>query len=88
MSNAWRHTTKIKHLLSNKERSDEELFEVGERIAAVLQSDTEWSWWMTFDANVFTELPESTRWFSTTEALNKALTTMYDYADEHAIWIE
>jgi hypothetical protein len=80
----WRQKVKIKHLLTEDE--DHESIQASMNgIADIL--DQAPCFWL-FSTQKFRKIPEGDDVFGPVDYGNKLLDTMYDYADQHRIWIE
>ena len=81
---AWNTRIKIKHLFTE----DEDLKSVQDSmmaIADVLDRDTAF---ITFSTKKFRTIPKGDEVFGPVDYANKLLDSLYDFADEHRIWIE
>lgn len=80
----WAHTTKIKHLLTDSEDWESVQRDMN-AIADVLEAD---SFWILFrPLRKFRNIPKGDGVFGPCDYANKLLDQMYDFADEHRIWI-
>lgn len=83
----WRHHVKIKHLFTQKEDYDS-LQESMTSIAGVIMNT---SCFNSFDRDIlakFTHLHSGDDIMTPVDYANKLINLVYDYADDHAIWME
>jgi hypothetical protein len=80
----WKHTIKLKHLFTSAE-DDASVKKSMNDIADVLEADKIFIY---FDTKPFRNLKNSDELITTLERANKLMNRMYDYADDHSIWIE
>ncbi len=80
----WNHTVKIKHLFSD-EKDHASVQECMSAVADVLEQDTAFIGFRLFSK--FRAIPQGDEFFGPQDYANKLLDALYDYADEHRIWI-
>ena len=80
---AWRTTIKITHLLT-----EDEDWETTQKnmnaIADVLDASLSFT---AFNTSSWRKIPKGDEFFSPVDYANKLLDRMYDYADQHRIWV-
>lgn len=81
---AWNSRVKVKHLFT-KNNDHESVQTSVNAIADVLEETDEFCW---FDADGFRDIPKGDSFFGPADYANRLLEKMYDYADEHRIWVE
>lgn len=79
---SWAKTIKIKHLFTDDE-SWESVSAIGKSVAEVVQRELPG-----FGSNNFKKIPKGDHIMKPVDYFNKELTRLYDYADEHRIWID
>lgn len=80
----WNSGVKIKHLFTEKE----DLENVRASMAAIANVLDKSPCFRLFDTKNFSSIPEGDSVITPVDYANKLLALMYDYADEHRIWIE
>jgi hypothetical protein len=81
---AWKYRVTIKHLLT----PDEEHHEVQRDMSAVADVLDRELCFAGFNTSAFRSIPEGDDFFTPSEYANRLLDRMYNYANEHRIWIE
>lgn len=84
MSPEWHHTVKIKHLLTDNKDHDS-VQSCMNMIADVLARH---SYFSGFALSRFRKIPQGDDVFCPQDYANRLLSKLYDYSDEHRIWIE
>ncbi len=80
----WYLKVKIKHLLTAEE--DHET--VQDSMNKVADAVEKLSCFDSFDAKRFRSIPKGDDFFGPLDYANKLLASMYDFADEHRVWIK
>jgi len=81
----WKYKVKIRHLLTEKENYDS-IKKSMAAIADILEKESSFAnfGWL----KRFRKIPKGNDILGSVDYGNKLLDRMYDYADEHQIWIE
>lgn len=81
---AWNHRIKVKHLFTRNE--DYESVKASmTAIADALDADV---FFTAFNTNRFRDIPQGDDVAGPVDYANRLLDRLYDYADDHRIWIE
>lgn len=79
----WKHVVAIKHLFTRE--GDHASIQAS--MNAIADELAKHECFADFDTTDFRFIPQGDRFFSPSDYANKLLAAMYDYADEHRIWI-
>lgn len=80
----WKDTVKIKHLFT--EESDHESVQAS--MKAVADELKKHQCFSGFPKKKFYSIPKGDDYFGPIDYANKLIAQMYDWADEHAIWVD
>jgi hypothetical protein len=80
----WLHYVKLKHLFTR----EEDYTSVSESMAAIAKEIKKHDCFNNFDTKLFCKIPKGDEFFRPVEYANKLIDSLYNYADDRAIWIE
>jgi len=80
----WRARVNLTHLFT-KDEDFEAVQKSMNEIADVIEAS---HYFNEFDTTMFREIPHGDSFFGPVDYANKLINWLYDYADEHKIWIE